>query len=697
MMTDNSIVTLVATLGETTQFARRGDRLWLTRLCGMATGRSGEDTGPVQSQGVARLHLDGRRYEGGDLGLETVEVGDTGLRCRWRVGETALCLTTQWQGCPDTGFVSRRDTLANAGDQPAVVSRCLARVAFPPGRYECYTQASRWCHENQGAWQPLHSGISLRHAWGRTTEGNTPYLALRATGAEHGVAFHVLPSGNWTIRVNPVTEGGELPFAVVELGLAEENLNRVLQPGETLELPELLLQPLPRGAPHLGMPALHRYLLAHQFAEAKPEVPVVYNTWFDQFEILDVPRLCAQLEAAKAVGCEVFVIDAGWYGAGGPHWWAQAGDWREKTAAAFHGQMRAFADAVRMAGLGFGLWMEPERFGADAPIRTEHPEWFVPVGEAARIELTQAAAYAYLRGEIGRLVETYQLAWMKLDFNFTLDADASGAELLDYTACWYRLLDEIRADYPGTVFEGCSSGAMRGDLATLTHVDGHFLSDTVNPVDVLRISQGAWLRLPPGRLTRWAVVRSAGQAVPRYGKSIAESPATVLTPCGAMWEPAETVNLSFALLAAMPGMLGVSGDLAGLSPDDRATMAAAIAFYKSWRRFITGAVLHALTPPEPLGCREGWVGVQLLRPNNDETSLVFVYRLGACGVPPRMRLYGLQPEAQYALWRGFTEQETDTRLFGRTLLTDGLPLEGLCSGSEHGAEVFVLRRSCSEK
>jgi hypothetical protein len=45
---------------------------------------------------------------------------------------------------------------------------------------------------------------------------------------------------------------------------------------------------------------------------------------------------------------------------------------------------------------------------------------------------------------------------------------------------------------------------MRGDLATLTHVDGHFLSDSVNPADVLRISQGAFLRLPPGRWYRLA-------------------------------------------------------------------------------------------------------------------------------------------------------------------------------------------------
>jgi alpha-galactosidase len=564
-------------------------------------------------------------------------------------------------------------------------------VSFPPGRYECYTQASRWARENQGAWQPLHGGIALRHAWGRTTEESTPYLVLRPTGERQGVVFHVLPCGNWTIRVSPVTAGGELPYAVAELGLADENLHRVLQPGEVLDLPEILFQSLPQGEPHLAAPVLHRYLLAHHFGGAKPEAPVVYNTWFDRFDNLDVARLRTQVAAAKAVGCEVFVIDAGWYGAGGPNWSAQVGDWREKTEAAFRGKMQAFADEVRAAGLGFGLWMEPERFGPDAPIRSEHPEWFVPVGDMARIDLTQPKAYAYLRSEIGRLVETYELAWMKIDFNFTLDPDTAGAELAGYTATWYRLLDEIHQAYPQTFFEGCSSGAMRGDLAMLCHVDNHFLSDTVNPTDMLRISQGAWLRLPPGRLAQWTVLRSAGKDLLQRRKEAAASEA-VVAPGWTGWELAEVVDLDFALLAAMPGMMGLSGDLAGLGQASQTRIAQGIAFYKQWRRFITGAVAHLLTPPEPLASREGWVGVQLQTPG-DDTSLVFVYRLGSAGAPPALRLHELKAEATYAVARGFDAQGTGSTLSGRALMTQGLPIAGPIGGLGRGAEVFVVRRT----
>ncbi len=620
---------------------------------------------------MALVRLDGRRYEGGDLVLVGVEETVDSVTCQWRAGDAVL--TTAWEGCAETGIVSRRDTLINTGKTALTVLRCQARVAFPSGRYECYAQGSRWCHENEGYWMTIHTGLTLRHVSGRTTEGGTPYLALRAVGSGQGIAFHILPCGNWTIQIRLVNDGGVLPSVVVELGLADENLHRPLAPGEVLALPEILLQPVPQGDPHRAAAPLHRYLLARHFRAARPSAPVVYNTWFDQFEIIDVPRLRKQLDAAKAVGGEVFVVDAGWYGAGGADWWGQAGDWREKPNAAFRGNMRLFADEVRAAGLGFGLWMEPERFGPEAPIRTEHPEWFVPTERSARMDITQSAAFDWLIGEIQRLVMTYELVWMKIDFNFTLDTDVSGAELYDYMVAWYRLLDGIRDACPKTFFEGCSSGAMRGDLSTLSHFDGHFLSDSVNPTDMLRISQGAWLRLPPGRITRWAVMRPAGlAALPCYGQRLEDAPMALLSPCGALWEPAESVSLDFVLLAAMPGMFGISGDLNSLEFEHRVRIAEAVAFYKKWRCFLIAACAHLLTPPESLSCRVGWVGVQMQVPASD-TCLVFIYRLGDAGAPPPFRLHALRPDVQYRIVQGFGSStvgvaESD----GTRLMRDGL-------------------------
>ena len=149
-MAETTRMTLSEVRSGATSFGRGEDRLWLSLLCGMTVGRQGEDTGPTQTQGIALLQIDGRRYEAGGLAL------------------------------------------TNTGLAPVRLSRCLARMAFLPGPYECDTQASRWCRENEGAWQRLHTGLRLSDLPGRPTEGSTPYLALRRVGADRGVAFHMM-------------------------------------------------------------------------------------------------------------------------------------------------------------------------------------------------------------------------------------------------------------------------------------------------------------------------------------------------------------------------------------------------------------------------------------------------------------------------------------------------------------------------
>jgi alpha-galactosidase len=674
-------------------FGVAGSRAWLREIGSFAFAAAGQDNGPVHTQGLAVVSTLGGRWEAADWECLSVErEGADSATVRLRTAAAGLEIESRWTVDPTTGVISRRDRLINRNPTPVTVLRCLPRLALPAGHWQLYAQTSRWCHESQGAWQALSAGaLQLRSAWGRTSLDGTPFAAVRPAGGGVGLAFHVAPVGNWVIRFCGHTVGDSLPTVSVELGLADDNLRLELAAGGAYDLPEILLQVLPDGGNLVAAaPRLHQFLLRRDYAVLKPVAPVVFNTWFDQFELLDVPRLRTQLAAAKAIGCDVFTIDAGWYGAGNSSWSQQTGDWREKTAAAFAGRMGEFAEEVRAAGLGFGLWMEPERVGPDAPVRQEHPDWLVPCGEWARFDLENPAAYAWVRAEMLRLVNRYRLAWMKIDFNFELDADRRGRELAGYTAAWYRLLDEVRAAAPDTFFEGCASGALRLDLENLRHVDGHFLSDSVNPIDVLRISQNTWLRVPPGRLTRWAVLRDAGPVIPRYGKRAADSPSTVLVPGGALWEPAEVVDAEFALLAAMPGMLGLSGDLASLSPEVAEVVRRWLGFYKAWRLFIAGAVVHLLTPPEPLEQRTGWVLFQLQRPDSDGTSLLFVYRLGESGALPRCGLRDLGPQRAYTVRSEHSGLVPAQTLSGAALMAGELTIPLVCSGYNRSAAATVI-------
>jgi alpha-galactosidase len=657
-----------------TAFVQKENKIWLRELFGLTCGWCGSDEGFTFSRGMFLLDTSAGRYEADDLVLIEQQFRKKSVRLVWVTADKKMQVESDWTLCDQTGIWSRKDKVKNLSGQTVTVFKCLARFVFSPGTYEIYSQSSRWCCENQGYWQDLdHGKIVLGCEQARTCQSGTPYLYLRDKEQNRGVAFYILPKGNWTIRVNAQPFwNNSIPFTVIELGQGIENLKWQLNAKETVELPQILIQGGPEGRPHLAAPRLQRYLLKYYFIAAKKSAPVIYNTWFDEFDHLVVERMRKQLAAAKTIGCEVFVIDAGWYGQSAGDWAAQTGDWREKLDGAFQGKMKDFANEVRAAGLGFGIWMEPERLCNGVPAVKEHPDWFIKSPQGFYPDLQNKKAYAYIFGEISRLVEQYQLVWMKIDFNHNFGVDASGTEFFSYYEPWYRMLDELRAKFPKMFFEACASGGMRSDAHTLAHFDGHFLSDTVNPIDVLRIYQGALLRLPAGRMTKWICLRSAGKSVPEYGNLKEMYPPSYVTPSSAVWESPVITDLDFIVRAALTGMPGFSGDLAGLPNEGLDRLKEHVAWYKKWRELIVGSISHLLTPPGRKEDRTGWIGLQLQHPLKS-TSLVFVYRLDDQTGSKRFNLRDLEPNAKYAVRN--TDQKEINKLTGAELMDKGLVVD----------------------
>ena len=219
-------------------------RLNVMSLCGVPLVTNG----PAKTRGVAVLLTDGGRFGEDGLACKEFRSTATGAAATHVTVDGRLKLETEWLSDPGTGVVSRRDALVNTGSGPVTILRCLPRVSFPTADYEIYSQQSRWSHENQGAWQPLHAGETvLRCVWGRSAQGGTPYACIRNVRTREGLVFHVVPRGNWMIRVSVVPDNDNPPCAVVDLGLSDENLRLKLAPGQRFALPEILIQVLPGG------------------------------------------------------------------------------------------------------------------------------------------------------------------------------------------------------------------------------------------------------------------------------------------------------------------------------------------------------------------------------------------------------------------------------------------------------------------
>jgi alpha-galactosidase len=281
-------------------------------------------------------------------------------------------------------------------------------------------------------------------------------------------------------------------------------------------------------------------------------------------------------------------------------------------------------------------------------------------------DLVQPEARNWVRDEISRLLDTYQAVWLKIDFNQPIGPDPRRAAMRGYYDVWYDLLDELRGRFPQTFFENCASGAMRLDLESYRHFSGHFLSDTVHPVDSIRLAQGTLLRIPPGGIYTWAVLGPGGPA-PHYPAAARTAPPSAVTPCDAMWHRTEKLDLGFVLAAALPGMIGLSGNLADLAPSLRQDMRRWTELWKEHRDWLRYSRAHLLTPVRSQLDNTGWAAFEYA---DGDHALVLVFRLHDPSTTCRLRLQSPDPTATYSLhWLDGRPDETRS---GGELLADGL-------------------------
>jgi alpha-galactosidase len=129
--------------------------------------------------------------------------------------------------------------------------------------------------------------------------------------------------------------------------------------------------------------------------------------------------------------------------------------------------------------------------------------------------------------------------------------------------------------------------------------------------------------------------------------------------------------VDFAARVALPGMPGLSGDIAGLPPEAKERLRDHIGFYKKWREFIAGSAAHLLTPCRPKEDHGGWVAIQLQHPRKRQ-NLLFVYRLDDACEERVFRLRGLDPQGKYAISDEDCPDRKTKCFTGSQLMDEGL-------------------------
>ncbi|WP_222119127.1 alpha-galactosidase [Microbacterium sp. 1.5R] len=524
-----------------------------------------------------------------------------------------------------SGLVRSRLSVRNDGTAPYTVDAVRLGLPVPTRATEVLDFAGRHMREAQAQRHALTVGTHAREGrHGRTGHDASLLYAVGTAGFgfRRGEvwAAQTAWSGNHRTFVERQTNGRTI-LGGEEILLPGEV---VLAAGEEYETP-WIYGSYGRGIDEVGT-RFHRHLRARSRHRATVR-PVVLNTWEAVYFDHEPGAVFDLASSAAAVGVERFVLDDGWF-LGRRSKQAGLGDWTVDRTIWPDG-LRPLADHVRGLGMEFGLWFEPEMINPDSDAARSHPEWILGAGHrnppTSRyqqvLDLQNPEAYAHVRDAIAGHVRELDLAFIKWDHNRDLiDAGREGgrAAVHGQTLAFYRLLDDLHAEFPDLEIESCSSGGARSDLEVLERSDRIWASDCIDAHERQRIDLWTGVTVPPELLGS------------HIGSDVAHA-------------TGRRHRLSYRAMTALMSNLGIEWDLREASEDDLEALRGWVDLYKQLRPLLhNGDVVRSDHPDPSLSIR----GV--VAPDRGDAVFSIAAVATGVGAPPgAVTLPGLDPTALY--------------------------------------------------
>jgi alpha-galactosidase len=578
----------------------------------------------------------------------SMEHGPDGVVLRSSDDEASLAVTCLLDLLPE-GLVRTETRLENTGDTDYMVGALRSVLPVAADATELLDLTGRWTRErspqrrtwSQGTWQRTGRHGRTGHDATLLLVAGTPGFGFR-TGAVWG--SHLAWSGDHVSYAERTPEGESLLGGYELLGPGEV----VLAPSESYSTPLLLGSWSERGLDGMSE-RLHAWIRGRSGRSRSPR-PVTLNTWEAVYFDQDLDRLTGLADVGAEIGVERFVLDDGWFH-GRRHDRAGLGDWTVDETVWPDG-LHPLVDHVRGLGMQFGLWVEPEMVNVDSDLARGHPDWVLR-GRGAlpaewrhqqALDLQHADAYAYIRTALRALLTEYDISYLKWDHNRDLlDIAHDGRPAVHgQTMAVYRLLDELREEFPGLEIESCASGGGRVDLGILQRTDRIWPSDTIDALERQHIQRWTSLLVPPELMGTHVGGPEAHTTGRRH-------------------------RLGFRAATALIGHLGVEWDITTLSAPERAELAAWIALHKELRGLVaTGSVVHP-DYPDPGLLVTGVVAA-------DGAEAVFVIAAVASlttQTPTPIRLSGLDPAKRYEITQIGSEEGGPVVDLGTSWLASG--------------------------
>jgi alpha-galactosidase len=459
--------------------------------------------------------------------------------------------------------MTRRVVMENTGNTNIPIQKLMSWMMDIPGDFTMTTFDGGWIAEmRKHTTVVTDSRIVNESVTGASSNRHNPGFLLSEPGANEDwgkvYGLNLIYSGNHYASAQHSLQG----LTRVMQGISPANFIKNLQPGEIFETPEGVLCYSDSGFSQLSL-RMHKFVSRHIIPAAwqnRPR-PVLYNNWegcmfdFNQRILLNLAK------KAKDLGCELFVLDDGWFGKRDNDL-AGLGDYNVNKKKLPSG-LRGLSDRIHAMGLEFGLWFEPESVNMDSNLYRAHPDWALadehpPVlgRHQLLLDLTNPEVRDYIVENVSTIIDDAGISYVKWDMN--RHSVALGVKAHDYILGLYDILRRIFVPRPNILLESCSSGGNRFDLGMLCFGPQIWCSDDTDPIERLTIQENLSYLYPQST----------------FGAHVSASPHA---------QTLRATPLSTRGNVAMFGCLGYELDLAHLLPVEEKEIQEQIVLYKRHR------------------------------------------------------------------------------------------------------------------
>lgn len=438
-----------------------------------------------------------------------------------------------------------------------------------------------------------------------STKEYLPMGYLENTAADTSLFWQIEHNGSWHAEIGD--ENNHFYLALSGPTEVQSHWFKTLKPGESFTS-----VPVAVGVSRADFGRAMGQLTGYRRKIRRPnkdneKLPVIFNDYMNcLFGDPTTEKEIPLIDAAALMGCEYYVIDAGWYAPG--QWWDSVGQWQE-CRERFPGGIRELTDYIRSKGMVPGLWLELEVMGINCEKAKKAPDdwFFVRHGKRVfdrsryQLDFRNPQVIEHADEVIDRVVKEYGAGYIKMDYNIEpgigteLYADSVGQGMLEHERAYLKWLDSVFERYPDLVIENCSSGGLRTDYAMLSRYSIQSTSDQEDYRNYATISANAAAGITPEQAAVWSYPQRDG-------------------------DEEETIyNMVNTLLLR----IHQSGHLAELSDERKQLVKEGIDYYKA----IRGDIRKAL-PVWPIGYADNldsWLAFVL---KTEEKAYMAVWRRG---------------------------------------------------------------------